>query len=398
MSTARIAAVASMFFVLGALQAQMGSRLPALSRSLRLSNGMLSLDLIADDIGILLLLPLAGAACHRWGNPIVIKVSALFTCLMLPLIGLAQSSVELALALAALGGGAGVLDVSMNAEASETERGRELPLMSRYHAVFSLGFGFGGAVAGAAAGLSMSPLFNFISVSAGMLILTGCVSRFLGEPRRSDGDEETPLLGKEENDGPRCMLPTGELLAITACAFLSSVGEGAVGDWASVHFTTELGSSDAWAPIGFVAFNVAMTLTRFVGDHVTNRCGRRQILLLGGISSGLGYIIASLSPDSAAGRVLATTGFLLVGLGLAIIVPVAFSAAGSVSGVAPGVAIASVATSGYMGMLVGPPMIGGVAQLCGGLRYGLGTCGVTLLLIGVFAPWVPERKDPVSTA
>jgi len=173
------------------------------------------------------------------------------------------------------------------------------------------------------------------------------------------------------------------VMVVGAVAFVGSIGEGSMGDWGSVYFHGTLGCSKAWAPAGFVAFNAMMTLVRFAGDHIIKSYSPSSVLVAGSLMAGFGLLAAACAPASLVGQITGFVGFACVGTGLATVVPIAFSAAGNVEGVDPAVGIAFVSTIAYAGMLVGPPLIGGVAQLTGSLRTGIALDGVLLLLMPV---------------
>lgn len=492
----RAVAIGCWFFALGLLTAQPGARLPSIKESLRLNDGALSLLLCADDVGQLSLLVVAGLLSAWFGAARVAATALFFLCLSLPVVGWAavvgsspslngwkpNKSLDgspdgspslddrtgwvcagrgwqvLAVGLVLTGGSGAVLDVSMNAEAATLDQVREergkTPMMSRFHAVFSMGFGAGGAVAGAAAGLGWSPVWNFVVVGAGMFLGQVVVWLTLfctagGQGRGGRSCDETglatrsqPLLRDEPADhaqdarqrdalfdaahaqpqthtqhsvtatsitptrtdpsstSPTAWLASRQLWLIGLCAFLSSVGEGSVGDWASVYFHSVLGTSQSLAPLGFVAFNITMVIMRLLGDHVTVRYSKKRILLCGGLVAGAGLLlvaavpapiaVSSARPEEVSPPALAVLGFACVGLGLAVVIPVAFSAAGSVPNVDPAVGIGFVSTVGYAGMLLGPPLIGGTGYLCGTLRAGMAVDGLLMLMLAVLAPAIGE--------
>jgi fucose permease len=177
-------------------------------------------------------------------------------------------------------------------------------------------------------------------------------------------------------------------------AFLALMAEGAMGDWAAVFLREYPRAGMDGAAMGFAGFSLAMAAGRFAGDWVRRRWGARILLCAGGLAAAIGMTAALIMP----GLVLSVLGFTLFGLGLANMIPILFGAAGRVRGMTPGVGIAAVATTGYAGLLAGPPLIGMTAELVG-LRLALVAIVCGVLAIALFARVVsndatnrPERR------
>jgi hypothetical protein len=164
------------FVALGLLQAQVGARLPAVKIAHGLDDATLSLYLSANDAGLLVLLPTVGAAIVRYGAAPIARLGGLLQCGALVSVGLASTPAQLGGALAAGGAAGGALDMAMNTAAAAVEKRHGAPLMSRFHALFSVGFGLGGAAAGAAAGAGLSPLQNFLGVACAVGLASALLS------------------------------------------------------------------------------------------------------------------------------------------------------------------------------------------------------------------------------
>jgi MFS family permease len=170
-------------------------------------------------------------------------------------------------------------------------------------------------------------------------------------------------------------------------AFCSMVGEGAMADWSALYLRDVRHTSESFAAAGYAAFSIAMAVGRFSGDSLSTRFGPERLVRFGAFSSTIGLLVALLLPGASTVLV----GFAGVGFGFSTIVPLVFSAAGRDRSAAPGVAVASVTTIGYLGFIAGPPLIGCLAEIIG-LRGALGILIATTLGAGALAPAVEERR------
>ncbi|MBO1438514.1 MFS transporter [Meiothermus sp. CFH 77666] len=360
------------FFVCGFILAAWVSRIPAIKQSLGLNTGELGLVLLGAPVGLVLAMPLTGWLIAHLGSRPVLTFAALSNCFSLPLLALAPSGWTLALALFVFGFANAAMDISMNAQAVEAERRYARPIMSSFHALFSLGGLLGAALGGAAAAAGMGPLPFFIWMAVASALGMLWASRHLFEVRPA-------------SSGPRFVWPKGVLLGLGLIVFCTGLGEGAVGDWSAVFMKQVIGSSEAVAALAFSAFSVAMVVGRLTGDALTHRFGPVALARGGGLLAAAGFITTLL----AARPEVALLGFVMIGLGYCTLFPLAFSAAGRVPGVQPGVALASVATLGYLGFLAGPPVIGLIAHATS-LRVSFalvaGLAVVITLLAGLLQP------------
>ncbi len=244
----------------------------------------------------------------------------------------------------------GAMDVAMNAWAAEVERRGTRRLMAGFHAMFSLGAGIG-ALSGYLAVLAgLSLLAHFALASALLFAATYGWARIDWTSDRA-----------ERTSGAIFAWPTGPLLLVGVVAFCSSLGEGAMADWSAVYLRDVGQVSEGTAALGYAVFSVAMVVMRLLGDRVAGAFGPVNAARWGGVSAFVGVSLAVLVPQP--GMIL--LGFALLGLGYAVIVPLAFSRAANDPAIPPGQAISSVATLGYGGMLLGPPVIGFVASIAG---------------------------------
>ncbi|MBB6099844.1 MFS family permease [Deinobacterium chartae] len=348
-------AVSAFFFANGAAFAHWVTRIPDIRRQAELSDAQLGLALLGIAIGALLAFPLAGWLIARRGSRTVTFAAGAAYCALLPLLALPAGLPGLLGALLLFGFASGLLDVAMNAQGVEVERSYPYPVMSSFHAFFSLGGLVGAAWGGVMAAAHVSTAAHFLSAAllllAGLLLAGPLLLRTPPEPRGN-----APLLA----------LPPRPLWGLGALAFCAAVSEGAMADWSTVYLREVLATSAGTAALGYAAFSVAMLLGRVFGDRLTGSLGAVTLSRAGGALAAVGLGTALL----LGGTGWTLLGFACVGLGMSCAFPLVYSAAGRIPGISPGAGLASVATLGYGGFLLGPAMIGGLSELLG-LRLAL---------------------------
>jgi predicted MFS family arabinose efflux permease len=310
-------------------------------------NGTLGLLLLFLGVGSLVAMPMTGILSARFGSKPIIISGALGMVLFLPLLTVAGTPSSLGIALLAFGASLGSLDVAMNIHAVEVEKAAHSPLMSGFHALFSIG-GFAGALLMTfLLMLQTPPLIATLLCALVMLISTT-----LATPRllRQTGHQHGPLFE----------VPRGIVVILAGLTAITFLVEGAMLDWSALLLTSKKIVQPDRAGFGYVLFAIAMTTGRLCGDVLTGKLGDRRTLLWGGIAAVAGFAVL-LAPIS----VFALSGFLLIGGGASNLVPVLFRHAGSQAVMPPGLAIAAISTTGYAGILVGPAGVGFLAKLVG---------------------------------
>ena len=374
-------AVRAMFFLNGALFATWASRVPAVQAEHGLGNGALGLALFDIALGAVIAMPLAGMLITHIGSDRVCRYSALAYGVMLLAVALAPNMLVFASALFFFGASHAALDVAMNAQAVAVEKRYAAPIMSSFHALWSTGGLAGAALGGMLAAHGLKPLAHFT-----LLALIFGAALVLVFPHFIKAPEEQLRHDTDHERIPIFPLPSRGLLALGAVAMCVMIGEGAMADWSAVYLRNNLGTREGVAASGYATFSVAMALGRFLGDYLTARFKPVNLVRWGGTLSAIGIALALVFGHAAS----ALVGFALVGAGFATIVPIVFSAAGNRHGIAPGVALASVSSLGYLGFLIGPPLIGFVAELVG-LRGALGILVATSLTAAALAASVRPR-------
>ncbi|MEU7900337.1 MFS transporter [Nonomuraea sp. NPDC049152] len=350
---ARRARIAVCFFfaLLGVVSGLWAARIPTVKQSLQLSDGQLSLALLAVAVGLVTGMQFAGRVTDRLGSARVVVPAGVACGLAMIPAGFAPNLAVLIVTLFVWGLVNASLDVSMNTHAVEVERAYGRPLMSSFHGMYSAG-GLLGAAAGAlSAWLEVSPGITFAVVTVPLAVPAVLAKGSLLPSAPTHHERRRARRGRWH----------GRVAFMGAMAFAGLLGEGSAGDWSAVYLHEDLGAATGLAAIAFAAFSTAMTAGRFAGDRLALRFGPVTLVRWSGLLAAAGLGLALLVAQPA----VAIAGFGVFGLGLATMVPQVFSAAGNHDPARAGEAIAQVATLGYAGLVLGPVIIGGAAELVG---------------------------------
>lgn len=373
-------AVSTFFAVVGFISAGWIARIPALTAKLELDTAQLGTILLFIAIGSLLAFQFIGRLIERYGSDRTTFLFSLGFVTALVLMALSPSPAVLAFTLFLYGFGFGATDVAMNAQGVTVEHRLRKPIMGSLHGYFSLGALLGGAISAVFAQFQIGLEANLLAFAAFGFVLVAWASR--GQVQ----DEPIPPDDAPKKKGLRFSLPPRVLWPLGVIAFCGAVGEGAMADWGALYVHDELGSSEGVAAFGFTVFSTTMLIGRFAGDRIVAKYGPGVVVRIGAIVSALGL---------TAGLLLGTTesaiaGFAVMGIGLAFVFPVVYSAAGSTPGIPSGRGVAAVATIGYTGFLAGPPLLGFLARAT--------SIQVSLLLvaalIAVITPFTGALRRP----
>lgn len=340
-------AVAAVFCVHGAVTGSFATRVPWIQDHASVSAGQLGLALAFPAIGASLTMPLAARISHRVGSQTALRGLIALWTLALILPSLAPNLVTLCAALFVYGASAGMADVVMNAVGVEVEHRLGRSIMSGLHGMWSVGALIGSGIGTVAAHLDVSAQLHH-AVAAVVLTLAGVwVCNWVLNLHPAE-DELAP---------PRFALPPKSAWLIGAVGFCAVFAEGASLDWSAVYLRDVLDSSAGVAAAATTGFALTMAVARIAGDKVVDRWGAVRTVRVSGAVATLGGVLVVL----AGHPLIAMAGFGLLGLGIAVVVPLAFAAAGR-SGPNPSQAIAGVATVTYTSGLIAPSIIGGIAQ------------------------------------
>lgn len=360
-------AISTVFLLNGAGIGLWAAHVPTVQARMGIDTGMLSLVLLTIAGGALMAMPLMGGLTGRFGTRRMVLLSGFAFALMTAVIMGMPNLPLLFVAAFLFGVSNGALDVAMNANASEVETARGLPTMSSFHGFFSLGGLFGATLGGVLVGQGLGHGQGALMVGvATAVVLALTAPRVLGFAAHAGGSH--------------FMLPRGAALGLGMLALLCFAVEGALVDWSALLLEQRTGASPASAALGYSAFSIAMAACRFAGDRIILRVGAMRVMVFGGLAMFAGLALAVLSTNFVASSI----GFALVGLGAANVVPLLFGAAARIPGMSPGAGVAAVATLGYGGLLLAPPVLGWVA-VHSSVMVALGALSLSGLVIALSA-------------
>jgi predicted MFS family arabinose efflux permease len=346
-------AVAAMFFVNGFLLGSWAPQIPVLLTRLEIRETTVGLLLLCFGLGAIVAMPWCGYLMSRHGSRRVLQAFATLSTVALLIVALSGNVWLAAVALLLFGGLMGGTDVAMNTSAVAVERRMKRAIMSSSHGFWSLGGFFGGGLGGLAI-----QNFGYLAHAGGvtvvaMALVAVALPHIVSDPAPK-ADATKPKT--------RAKLPTNPAIyLIGTMALLAMIPEGAVLDWAAIYLQQELGSDIATAGFAFAAFSATMALMRFVGDGVRGRLGAVATFRVSSLVAAAGMLVASLAPHPW----LAIAAFAFAGLGIANMVPIAFSAAGNQKDMASGTGLSVATTMGYSGILVAPSAIGFIGERIG---------------------------------
>lgn len=348
-SRARIATLI-VFVTHGFIFASWTAQIPLVKSSLALSDAQLGLALFGAPIGSIIAMLATSALLPRVGSRRMVQVCLVGYCATGWTVGMAGSGLQLFAALALWGVFLGSLDVSMNAQAVFVERRLRRPIMSSFHGMWSVG-AFAGVGLGALAvamGVSLAAQLAVLGL-VGVVIAGWATRSMVPDPPHEASSPRPSAAAAWRN--PVVLLVGSVVLAAMLC-------EGAAADWSAVYLHESLGSSVAFAALGYAAFSVSMVVGRLTGDRLLARVSPRTVLpILAGVAT-VGMSAALV----VGGPAVALVGFVTLGIGVALVIPAAFTAAGRLPGVHPGSAVAVVSSIGFVGFVAGPPVIGHLAE------------------------------------
>jgi MFS family permease len=349
----RLRIALTVFFALdGFIFAGWVVRIPAIKQQTGASASALGLALLGVSAGAVITMMLTGRLCRRYGNHRVTVVCAVLLSLSVALPPLTHSALALGAVLLVFGSAYGGINVAFNSAAVDLVRTLRRPIMPSFHAAFSLG-GVIGAGLGALVAGALSPTQHLLGLTVFGLLVTVLAGHALLRIPSPTPPENAP----QATSPPRRLGTHTRPLVITfgLIALCTAYGEGALADWSALHLEQDLDTTSGVAAAGYSCFALAMTIGRLTGTQLLERLGQTRTLVIGGATAAVGMLLGALAPVLWA----ALLGFVITGLGLANLFPVAVERAGTLAG-PDGVAIAS--TLGYGGMLLGPPAIGFMAD------------------------------------
>lgn len=363
-------AVTVFFFVSGFVYANWASSIPHLQQKLHLTDAALGTLLISLPAGLMLTMPLSAWLIGKYKSRNIVLGGALLYVLLLSLIGFADQVWQMAIVLFAFGASRNLFNISINTQSIGVQQLFKKSIIASFHGVWSIASLVGAAFASILISFGVMPEFRLVLVTGLSLVL---IVIFWGNT----------LVTAANSDAKKTAfaIPDKSLLNLGLIAFCCMLCEGTMSDWSGIYLSKELHLSKGYANMGYVAYLGCMTSGRLLGDWLANQLGNKKLLLM----SSLLLVLGALLIASFHSLVPAIIGFMLCGFGVSCVVPFLFSHAGKSASMSSGVAIAAVSTIGYLGFLIGPPLIGFLSSVIGlGNTYFFlaGLAGVMGVLIG----------------
>lgn len=357
-------AVSVLFLVNGFLVGNWAPKIPLLMARLEIGETVMGLLILAFGIGSVTMMPVIGALTARYGSAPVLRIVSVIVLPALLIITVLPELWMVATAIMLFGGFIGGMDVAMNANAVAVEKRMGKAIMSSCHGFWSLG----GLIGAASGGLLIGMLGEVGHAIAFTIVATIAILLILPWIARDNTTAATRA-------GTRLAFPRSPLpYLVGLMALFAMLPEGVVLDWSAHFLQKELDASIELAALGYATFSGTMAIMRFLGDHIRNRLGAVTTLRICGVIAMIGMALGAIAPTAE----LAIAGFAFAGLGIANLVPIAFSAAGNLPGIPPGIGLSIVTVTGYSGILLAPSLIGFAAEHIG---FPPVILGVTVLLL-----------------
>ncbi|WP_327121248.1 MFS transporter [Streptomyces sp. NBC_01341] len=355
-SFTRLRTALTVFFALdGFLFAGWVVRIPAIKHRTGATASTLGLALLGVSAGAVITMMLTGALCRRYGSHVVTVICGVLLSLSIALPARTGSALTLGLVLLVFGAAYGGMNVAMNSAAVDLVGAMRRPVMPSFHAAFSFG-GMAGAGLGGLVASRLSPGSHLLALTGFGILVTAITA-----PVLLGGRTTAAALSQERGDDaaaqPHRMSPHTRRVVVLfgVIALCTAYGEGALAEWGALHLSQDLLADPGLAAAGYSLFALTMAIGRLTGTTLLERFGQTRTLVAGGTTAAVGMLFGALAPTAW----LTLLGFAVAGLGLANIFPVAVGRAGALAG--PG-GVAAASTLGYGGMLLGPPVIGFLAD------------------------------------
>ncbi|MFH6962277.1 MFS transporter [Flavobacterium plurextorum] len=361
-------AVGMFYFGMGLSFATWASRIPDIKTALHLTEGDLGSILFALPMGQLVIMPFSGKMVTKFGSHRILVFSLIMYVLCLANLGLATSALQLSLGLFLFGLFGNLANIAVNTQGVYTEVLFKKTIMSSFHGMWSFA-GFTGALVGLGMlALNLTPLHHFLIVGVVVLLMVVFNFKYLVKAKEKikHTAEKKKLFTK----------PDSALIWLGVIGFCSMASEGVMFDWSGVYFKDIVKAPGPLVILGYTSFMIMMAGGRFLGDGLINKFGRERVMQISGILISAGLFTAVFLPYI----IPCTIAFMAVGLGVATIVPTVYSMAGKNPTVPPGEALTIVSSVSFLGFLMGPPVIGHIAQNFG-LQFSFAFIGIFGVLI-----------------
>ncbi|OXA86291.1 MFS transporter [Flavobacterium hibernum] len=357
------------YFGMGLSFATWASRIPDIKTALHLTEGDLGSILFALPMGQLVIMPFSGKMVTKFGSHRILIFSLIMYVLCLANLGLATSALQLSLGLFLFGLFGNLANIAVNTQGVYTEVLFRKTIMSSFHGMWSFA-GFSGALVGLGMlALNLSPFHHFLIVGGVVLLMVAFNFKFLVKAKEK-------IKNKTSEKKKLFVKPDSALIWLGVIGFCSMASEGVMFDWSGVYFKDVVKAPGPLVILGYTSFMIMMASGRFLGDGLINKFGRERVMQISGVMISAGLFTAVFLPYI----IPCTIAFMAVGLGVATIVPTVYSMAGKNPTVPPGEALTIVSSVSFLGFLMGPPVIGHIAESFG-LQFSFAFIGIFGVLI-----------------
>jgi MFS family permease len=373
-------AVGMFYFGMGLSFATWASRIPDIKTALHLTEGDLGSILFALPMGQLIIMPFSGKMVTKFGSHRILVFSLIMYVLCLANLGLATSALQLSLGLFLFGIFGNLANIAVNTQGVYTEVLFKKTIMSSFHGMWSFA-GFTGALVGLGMlTLKLTPFHHFLIVGGVVLLMVVFNFKFLVKAKEK-------IKHKNAEKKKLFVKPDSALIWLGVIGFCSMASEGVMFDWSGVYFKDVVKAPGPLVILGYTSFMIMMASGRFLGDGMINKFGRERVMQISGIMISAGLFTAVFLPYI----IPCTLAFMLVGLGVATIVPTVYSMAGKNPTVPPGEALTIVSSVSFLGFLMGPPVIGHIAENFG-LQFSFAFIGIFGVLIAFMVSKIRTKE------
>lgn len=370
-------AVSMFYFSMGLCFATWASRIPTIKSALNLSDGQLGTILFALPVGQLTMMYFSGKLVTRFGSHRILPFAITMYAISLTNLGLAQNAWQLALGLYVFGLTGNLTNISVNTQGVYTEGLFKRTIMSSFHGMWSLA-GFTGALIGLGLlALKLTTYTHFIIIACVSFILIALNFKFLIKAKETVKPQKKKTFTK----------PDTTLVLLGVIGFCSMASEGIMFDWSGVFFKDIVKAPDNLVILGYTSFMIMMASGRFFGDKLINKYGRKTVMKISGIMISSGFFTAVFFPYI----IPSMLAFMVIGLGVSTIVPTLYSIAGKHPTIPTGEALTTVSSVSFLGFLMGPPVIGHIAELSS-LRFSFAFIGI----FGIFIAFLVSRIKAIN--
>lgn len=378
-------ATGALFFIQGLIYASWASRIPDIKHALNMSDAVLGGVLFALPVGQLSAMALSGYLVSKFGSKRIIRVALSIFALALVGIGLVSTTWQLSVVLFIFGVGANMTNISINTQGVGIERIYKRSILSAFHGAWSLAGFIGGIFGAFMANKHITPFNHYLAILA--IALVTILTMY---PMLLSRDHERHYSGKTSTDNKlnkvKFTRPDRYIILLGVIVFINFLCEGTMISWSSLYFVDVVKSDPRYIMLGYIGFMFTMALGRFLADGLRTHFGAITIIRASSLITFTGLMTSVLFPSLLS----ATIGFVLVGFGVSAVVPICYSLAGHSPIMASGLALTTVATIGFLGFLIGPPVVGFIAESLN-LRWSFAIIAISGLLIVFIAPYIKRE-------